>query len=112
MLLKVGICKKYVNTTIKYMYENTQCAVTIERTLTGWFAVRVGVRQGCILSPTLFNIFLEFVMEDIASLHGFQLTNNLSTDIRYADDTTLISTIFEKLQLSTAELEMPVKDGA
>ena len=91
------------------MYDNTECAVTIERTLTGWFAVRVGVRQGCILSPTLFNIFLEFVMDEITSFQDFHLREDLSADIRYADDTILIATIFEKLQLSTAELEKTCK---
>ena len=35
----------------------------------------------------------------------FQLNENMTVDIRYADDTTLISAVFEKLQLSTLELE-------
>ena len=63
---KIGIQSKYVD-IIKYMYDNTKC-YTIENTLTGWFVVRVGVRQECILSPTLFNIFLKFVMDVIKTL--------------------------------------------
>ena len=108
MLLKIGVQPKYVN-IIKYMYENTKCAVTIENTLTGWFVVGVGVRQGCILSPTLFNIFLEFVMDEISSLQELHLRQDLSTDVRYADDTTLISVLLEKLQFSTQELEYACK---
>ena len=104
MLLKIGVNPKYVD-IIKYMYQNTKCAVTIENSLTGWFVVRVGVRQGCILSPTLFNVFLEFVMDEISSLQEFHLTQNLTTDVRYADDTTLISCMLEKLKFSTEELE-------
>ena len=45
-------------------------------------------------------------MKGVKSLNrDFQLNENMSVDIRYADDTTLISAVFEKLQLSTFELE-------
>ena len=86
---------------IQYMYENTECSVLVDGRLTKWLEVTVGVRQGCILSPSLFNFFLEFVMDDLKSLQEFHLTLNLSTDVRYADDTTLVSAIFEKSKLST-----------
>ena len=108
MLIKIGISQKLVN-TIKYMYDNTKCAITIDNTLTEWFEVRINVRQGCILSPTLFNLFLEFVMDEISTLRDSHLAKNLTTDIRYADDTTLISAMLEKLQFSTEELERACK---
>ena len=41
----------------------TEGAAVIDGELTEWFAVKTGLRQGCLLSPTLFNIFLEFVMK-------------------------------------------------
>ena len=45
-------------------------------------------------------------MKGVNSLNrDFQLNENMSVDIRYSDDTTLISAVFEKLQLSTLELE-------
>ena len=45
-------------------------------------------------------------MKCVKSLNrDFQLNENISFDIRYADDTTLISSVFEKLQLYTLELE-------
>ena len=87
------------------MYDNTQCSVAIDGKLSQWFEVLIGVWQGCILSPTLFNIFLEFVMDELPSLTNFHLEEQMSTEIRYADDTTLISLIFEKLKLSSEELE-------
>ena len=108
MLLKIGVPTKYVN-IIKFMYENTKCDVTIENTLTGWFSVGVGVRQGCILSPTLFNVFLEFIMDEITSTKDFQLTKDLMIDVRYADDTTLVSTTLAKLGFATQELEVACK---
>lgn len=105
MLRSIGIDEKIVK-IIENLYEDTQCAVVIEGNLTEWFTVEVGVRQGCLLSPTLFNIFLDFVMEDLKSIQtNLSLSQDLSCDIRYADDTTLIATILAKLELSTAELE-------
>ena len=92
------------------MYNNTECAVAIDGNITDWFQVHIVVRQGCLLSPTLFNIFLEFVMADVKSIEKtLILSDKMSADIRYADDTTLISAMFEKLQLSTLELEAACK---
>ena len=51
--------------------------------LTDWFQIRKGVRQGCILSPCLFNLYAEYI-------------NNL----RYADDTTLMTESEEELKSS------------
>ena len=59
------------------------------------------IRQGCLLSSSL----LEFVTVDLKSLcKEFKL--NTKCDIMYADGTTLMSTAFEKLQLSTEELKV------
>ena len=105
ILRSIGVNQKYIN-IIEKMYEKTECSVIIDKNLTEWFRVKVGVRQGCILSPTFFNIFLEFVMDELSCLQSnIELDDTLSTDIRYADDTTFISTMFEKLQISTRELE-------
>ena len=105
MLLKLGIPIKLVE-IIKNLYDKTECSIIAGGELTDWFPVNIGVRQVCIMSPRLLNIFLEHVMKGVKSLNrDFQLNENMSVDIRYADDTTLISAVFEKLQLSTLELE-------
>ena len=84
------------------MHDNVECAVVINGQLTEWFIVEIGVRQGCLLLPILFSLFLEFIMADLKSLcKEFKLDTNLSFDIRYADDITTMSTMFEKLQRST-----------
>ena len=104
MLAVVGVSEKLVN-LIKCMYENTEAAVVVDGKLTEWFNVTEGVRQGCILSPSLFNVFLEFVMEGVQSLNGITWDEHMSFDIRYADDTTLVALVFDRLELSTAELQ-------
>ena len=95
---------------IEAIYKNTECAVVINGQITEWFKVEVGVKQGCLLSPTLFNIFLEFVMKEVVSAsHELKLNNDLTANIRYADDTTLIAAIFDKMKVSTKELEEACK---
>lgn len=109
MLRSIGVDQNIV-AIIEDMYDRTECAIQIDGKLTEWFSVNVGVRQGCILSPTLFNVFLEFVMDEVKSIHNeLDFDRTLSTDIRYADDTTLVALIFEKLKLSTAELDAACK---
>ena len=69
-------------------------------------SIVTGVRQGCLLSPSLFNLFLEFVMKDLRNLdNGIQMGEMSINNIRYADDTTLVDLVFDKLQISTNELE-------
>ena len=97
MMISFGIDEKIVR-IIENLYKDTECAVVIDGNITQWFSVKVGVRQGCLLSPNLFNIFLDFVMDEIQSIPiDFHLHERLSCDIRYADDTTLIALIFEHL---------------
>ena len=104
MMLKISVNKQIVN-IIQSMYSKSTCSVIIDGRLTDWFAVTVGVRQGCRLSPTLFNLFLEFVMDELTCLQkNVSFDKNLCADVRYADDTTLIASTFDNLQLSTNQL--------
>ena len=69
-------------------------------TLSEWFRVKKGVRQGCVLSPHLFNILAEMVMRD--TLDGFQgglqIRGRIVTNLRYADDIILLATSEVELQ--------------
>ena len=105
MMIAIGIDPTIVRIIVS-LYNETECAVVIDRRLTKWFAVKFDLRQGCLLPPTLFNIYLEFVMKELNSLDiTLKLKDSLSKDIRYADDTPLLSAIFENLHLPTSQLE-------
>ena len=53
---------------IKNLYDKATSAVLFNSSIRDWFRKTVGVRQGCLLSPTLFNIFLERIMTDALEL--------------------------------------------
>ena len=82
-MLRLIVDQNIVN-IIEDTYDRTECAIQIDGKLTEWFAVNVGVCQGCILSPTLFNVFLGYVMDKVKSLLGdLEFDDTLSTGVRY-----------------------------
>ena len=104
-LRSIGVDQVLVD-LIDNMYKQAECAVVINGKITDWFQVVTGVRQGCLQSPSLFNLFLEFVMKDLRNLdNGIQMGEMSINNIRYADDTTLVDLVFDKLQISTNKLE-------
>ena len=61
---------------------------------TNWFQIGKGIRQGCILSPCLFNLYAEYIMTN-ASLEeaqtGIKIAGRTINNLRYADDITLMA---------------------
>ena len=57
---------------------------------TDWFQIRKGVRQGCILSPCLFNLYAEYIMLDEAQA-GIKIARRIVNNLRYADGTNLMA---------------------
>ena len=95
-----------ITSLIEAMYDIVECPFVINGQLREWFKVEIGVEQGCLLLPILLSSFLEFVVADPKSLwKGFNRYTNLTFDIIYADNTTILSTLFEKLQLSTEDIQ-------
>ena len=77
-----------VKNLIKNLCNKATSAVLFNSSVGDWFRTTVGVRQGCLLSPTLFNIFLERIMTDALEDHeGTVSTGGRTiTNIRFADD--------------------------
>ena len=73
---------------IEELYKNASSAVYFSNTIGEWFRTSVGVRQGCLLSPTLFNIFLERIMETALENHKgtVSIGGRIITNLRFADD--------------------------
>ena len=73
---------------IKNLYDKDTSAVFFNRSIGDWFRTTVGVRQGCLLSPTLFNIFLERIMTDALEDHEGTVSvgGRTITSLRFADD--------------------------
>ena len=97
---------------ISNLYDNQQACVRTEKGDSDWFNIGQGVRQGCILSPTLFNLYAEYIMRWVLenwngglSIGGYKLSN-----LRYADDTTLVAT--SALELEEVLLIVKAKSEA
>ena len=59
-----------------------------------WFQIEKGVRQGCILSPCLFNLYAEYIMRNSGldeAQAGIKVAGRNINNLRYADDTTLMA---------------------
>ena len=59
-----------------------------------WFQIGKGVRQGCILSPCLFNLYADYIMQNAwmdESQAGIKTAKRNINNLRYADDTTLMA---------------------
>ena len=70
---------------IKNLFNKATSAVLFNSSIGDWFRTTVGVRQGCLLLPTLFNIFLERIMTDAFEDHE-GIGGRTITSLRFADD--------------------------
>ena len=83
---KYNMGQKLIN--IMQLYAKASSAVLVQGTEGDWFHTSVGVRQGCLLSPTLFNIYFERIMTDaLEDHHGtISIGGRIITNLRFADD--------------------------
>ena len=94
---------------VRNLYAAQEATVRTEHETTDWFKIGRGVRQGCILSPCLFNLYAEYIMRN-AGLDEAQAEINIArrniNNLRYADDTTLMAEREEEIK----SLLMKVKE--
>ena len=79
---------------------------------TDWFQIGNGVRQGCILSPCLFNLYAEYIMWNAGlgeAQAGIKIAGRNSNNLRYADNTTLMAESEEELRVSWRKWKRRVK---
>ena len=87
----------------------TEWVVRTGHGTTDWFQIGKGVRQGCILSPCLFNLYAEYIIRNARldeAQAGIKIAGRNINNLRYADDTTLMAENEEELQ----SLFMKVKE--
>jgi uncharacterized membrane protein YhdT len=82
-------------TALKGLYSKVNCAINVNNELTGWFGVDSWVKQGCILSPTLFAMFIDDLVESLNTVHaGVDCGGHLIL----ADDIVILAPIEAKLE--------------
>ena len=94
---------------LRYLYAGQEATARTGHGTTDWFQIGKGVRQGCILSPCLFNLYAEYIMRNTGldeAQAGTQIAGRSINNLRYADDTTLMAESQEELK----SLLMKVKE--
>ena len=88
---------------LRNLYAGQEATVRTGHRTTDWLQIGKGVRQGCILSPCLFNFYAEYIMRN-AGLEEAQAGINIAgrniNNLIYADDTTLMAESEEELKTS------------
>ena len=78
---------------LRNLYASQEATVRTGHGTTDWFQIGKGVRQGCILSPCLFNLYAEYIMRNTRleeTQAGIKIPGRNINNLRYADDTTLL----------------------
>ena len=94
---------------MRNLYAGQEATVRTGQRTTDWFQIGKGVRQGCILSPSLFNFYAEYIMRNAGleeAQAGIKIAGRNINNLRYADDTTLMAESEEALK----SLLMKVKE--
>ena len=96
-----------MTTMIQQLYQSARTKVMVGNEYSNWFETTVGVRQGCILSPALFNLFLERIMQDALEdfCGGVNCGGTMINNLRFADDIDLLTESEEELKEITQRLE-------
>ena len=86
---------------LRNLYAGQETTVRTEHGTTDWFQIGKEVCQGCILSPCLFNLYVEYIIRN-AGLDGAQaeikIARRNNNNLRYADDTTLMAESEDELK--------------
>jgi len=111
VMLEMGFPPHLVQ-LLRNLYRQQRAAVRTANIVSAWFRVRKGVRQGCNLSPCLFNVLAEQVMRKALQgfTGGFRIGGKTISNLRYADDIVLLATSPEDLQELVCRVERAAKE--
>ena len=108
ILKEIGLLDHFA-CLLRNLYAGQEATVRTGHGTMDWFKIGKGVRQGCILSPCLFNLNAEYIMRNAGldnSQAGIKIIGRNINTLRYADDTTLMAERKEELK----SLLMKVKE--
>ena len=80
------------------LYWDQKAVVRVGDDVSEWVNIEKGVRQGCVLSPELFSLYTQLVMEEMRDLEGVKVGGKDINNIRYADDMVMMAETEEGLQ--------------
>ena len=108
ILKEMGI-PDHLTCLLRNLYAGQEATVRTGHGTTDWFQIGKGVRQGCIVSPCLFNLYAEYIMRNAGldeAQAGIKIARRSINNLRYADDTTLMAESEEEIK----SLLMKVKE--
>ena len=86
---------------LRNLYAGQEATVRNRHGTTDWFQIGKGVCQSCILSPCLFNLYAEYIMQNAGmdeAQAGIKIAWRNINNLRYLDDTTLLTEIEKELK--------------
>ena len=96
-LRRIGADEADVRLLTNFYWEQ-KAVIKIGDDRSNWIKIEKGVRQGCVLSPDLFSLYSQLVMDEMEQLDGIKIGGRNINNIRYADDTVLLADTEERLQ--------------
>ena len=106
VLKSYGVSQKLI-TIIHNIYKDATAAVMVNGELSEWFPITVGSRQGDPISPSVFLIFLERIMDAVKMLaeKGIRIHGREVYNLKFADDIDLLDMTFDRLQEQLTKLD-------
>jgi len=101
---------EYLTWLLRNLYAGQKATIRTRHGTADWFQIRKGVRQGCTLSPFLFNLYAKYIMQNAGldeTQAGIKIAGRNINNLRHADDTTLMAESEEELK----SLLMKVKES-
>ena len=108
ILMDMGI-PDHLTCFLRNLYAGQEATVRTRHGTMDWFQIGKGAHQDCILSPSLFNLYAEYIMRNIGldkAQAGIRIAGRNISNLRYADDPTLMAESKEELK----RLLMKVKE--